>query len=240
MPELNTLTYLAILLLGGLFFGRLAKKLHLPNVTGYLVGGLLLGPSVLNVIPAEALHGFELISEMALAFIAFTIGLSFKASYFKRVGATPIVIAIFEALMAVFLVQGALLLFGFDPAFSIILGAIAAATAPAATIMVIKQYRAKGPLTETLMSVVAIDDAVALIAFIVLTPEVTLGSALIFLLTMATALIRDIRYYRYAVRFGMDELNDVNELAAKYPEARPMINRKQKTGSGEDETAGDN
>ena len=66
MPELNTLTYLAILLLGGLFFGRLAKKIHLPNVTGYLVGGLILGPSVLGVIPAEALHGFELISEMAL------------------------------------------------------------------------------------------------------------------------------------------------------------------------------
>lgn len=82
--------------------------------------------------------------------------------------------------------------------------------------------------------------AVALIAFIVLTPEVTFGSALMFLLIMATALIRDIRYYRYAVRFGMDELNDVNELAGKYPEARPMINRKQKTGSGEDETAGDN
>lgn len=82
--------------------------------------------------------------------------------------------------------------------------------------------------------------AIALIAFIVLTPEVTFGSALMFLLIMATALIRDIRYYRYAVRFGMDELNDVNELAAKYPEARPMINRKQKTGSGEDETAGDN
>jgi len=165
MPELNTLTYLAVLLIGGLVFGRLAKKIHLPNVTGYLVGGLLLGPSVFNIIPAEALHGFELISEMALAFIAFTIGLSFKASYFKRVGATPVVIAIFEALMAVFLVQGSLIAFGFDPAFSIILGAIAAATAPAATIMVIKQYRAKGPLTETLMSVVAIDDAVALIAF---------------------------------------------------------------------------
>ena len=165
MPELNTLTYLAILLLGGLFFGRLAKKVHLPNVTGYLVGGLILGPSVLGVIPHTALENFDIISEMALAFIAFTIGLSFKASYFKRVGATPVVIAIFEAMVAVFMVQGTLILFGFDPAFSIILGAIAAATAPAATIMVIKQYRAKGPLTETLMSVVAIDDAVALIAF---------------------------------------------------------------------------
>ena len=74
MPQLNTLTYLAILLLGGLFFGRLAKLIHLPNVTGYLVGGLLLGPSVLNVIPHEALVEFELISEMALAIAGKVVG----------------------------------------------------------------------------------------------------------------------------------------------------------------------
>ena len=102
---------------------------------------------------------------MALSFIAFTVGLSFKRSYFKRVGMTPVVIALLEALVAVFLVQGALIAAGFDVAFSIVLGAIAAATAPAATIMVIKQYGAKGPVTDTLMAVVAIDDAVALVAF---------------------------------------------------------------------------
>lgn len=82
--------------------------------------------------------------------------------------------------------------------------------------------------------------AIALIICIFVFPEFNFASSLMCLLIMTTALIRDIRYYRYAVRFGMDELNDVNELAAKYPEARPMINRKQKTGSGEDETAGDN
>lgn len=163
--ELNTLVYLSILLLGGLIFGRIVKHVKLPNVTGYLLGGLIIGPSVLGLIPEDVVASFNLISSMALAFIAFTIGLSFKKSYFKKVGATPVVIAIFEALVAVFLVQLVLILCGFDPAFSIVLGAIAAATAPAATIMVIKQYRASGPMTDTLLAVVAIDDAVALVAF---------------------------------------------------------------------------
>lgn len=163
--ELNILLYLAIILVSGLVFGRLAKLVRLPNVTGYLVAGLVIGPCVFGVIPDTIVSDFSLISEMALAFIAFTIGLTFKRSYFKRVGMMPVVIAVFEAMMAVFLVQGALIAFGFDIRFSIVLGAIAAATAPAATILIIKQYRARGPVTETLMSVVAIDDAVALVAF---------------------------------------------------------------------------
>lgn len=165
MPTLNTLLYLAILLLGGLLCGRLVKLIKLPNVTGYLIIGLLLGPFVLKVIPSDTLGHFDIISEIALSFIAFTIGCEFKISYFKRVGITPIVIAVCEALMAVFLVQAVLIAVGFDTPFAIVLGSIAAATAPAATIMVVKQYRAKGPVTETLLSVVAIDDAVALIAF---------------------------------------------------------------------------
>lgn len=165
MPTLNTLLYLAILMLGGLLCGRLVKQIKLPNVTGYLVVGLLLGPFVLKVIPREVLGDFDIISDIALSFIAFTIGCEFKISYFKRVGMTPIVIAVCEALMAVILVQAVLIAVGFNTPFSIVLGSIAAATAPAATIMVVKQYRAKGPVTETLLSVVALDDAVALIAF---------------------------------------------------------------------------
>lgn len=163
--ELNMLFYLALILLSGLLFGRIVKLIKLPNVTGYLLAGLLIGPHVLGIIPGNITLQLELVSQMALAFIAFTIGLSFKKSYFKAVGFTPVVIAVFEALIAVFLVQGMLVLTGNDAPFSIVLGAIAAATAPAATIMVIKQYRANGPVTSTLMSVVAIDDAVALIAF---------------------------------------------------------------------------
>ena len=156
---------LAILLLTGLVFGRLMKLVKMPNVTGYLIGGLIVGPSVLNLVHADALSQLGFISSVALGFIAFSIGSEFKASYFKRVGMTPIVIAILEAMVAVVLVIASLIAFGFDPAFSFVLGAIAAATAPAATIMVIRQYRAKGPVTETLLSVVALDDAVALIGF---------------------------------------------------------------------------
>lgn len=163
--EFNVLFYLGILFFGGLLFGRLAKLVRLPNVTGYLFAGLILGPYVTHILPADTVDAISIVSEMALAFIAFTIGCTFKKSYFQRVGFMPIVIAICEALGAVLLVQLALILCGFNTAESIILGAIAAATAPAATIMVIKQYHARGPVTETLMSVVAIDDAVALIAF---------------------------------------------------------------------------
>ena len=157
--------YLAIVLFSGLIFGKLVNFVKLPNVTGYLIGGLIIGPSFLNLVTSEGLDALGFISSIALGFIAFSIGGEFKASYFKRVGLTPIIIAILESVMAVIFVTGALIAFGFDPALSIMLGAIAAATAPAATIMVIKQYKAKGPVTETLLSVVALDDAVALICF---------------------------------------------------------------------------
>lgn len=163
--QLNTFTYIAIMICTGLLFGRIAKQFKLPNVTGYLIGGLLIGPSVFELIPENTIESFTIISDIALGFIAFTIGNEFKISYFKRVGALPIVIAIFESLFAVAFVFGSLMAFGCDLSFSLLLSAIAAATAPAATIMVIKQYNAKGPVTETLLSVVAIDDATALIMF---------------------------------------------------------------------------
>ncbi len=157
--------YIAIILLVGLLFGRLATIIHLPSVTGYLIGGLIAGPSFFNGLTTEMLEHFGVVSEMALAFIAFTIGLSFKKSYFKRVGFKPVVIAFSEATFAVLIVTSGLLFIGLDPAFAIVLGAIAAATAPAATILVIKEFKAKGPVTDMLMSVVALDDAIALILF---------------------------------------------------------------------------
>ncbi len=167
------LLYLSVLLAAGLLFGKLAKYLKLPNVTGYLVGGLILGPSILNLIPEGTIHDFSIISSVALGFIAFSIGTEMKLVYFRRVGATPIWIAVFEALFAViitliavmgyFLIKGDMSLENFR--FALVLSAIAAATAPAATIMVVRQYKAKGKLTETLLSVVAIDDSVAIILF---------------------------------------------------------------------------
>lgn len=163
--EQNTLFYLALILFSGLILGRAVKLIRLPNVTGYLIAGLIIGPYGFRLISANMVGDLELISEMALAFIAFTIGSEFKLSYIKRVGMMPIVIAIFEGLIASVLVTLALVLAGVDIEIALLLGAIASATAPAATVMVIKQYRTKGPVTETLLSVVALDDSVALILF---------------------------------------------------------------------------
>lgn len=161
----SALFYLAVILLTGLIMGRAVKLIRLPNVTGYLLAGLLLGPSVLGLLPTGVVHDLELVSEMALALIALTVGAEFKISYLKKVGIRPLVIAIFEALSAMLIVTVVLFILGFGIETSLLLGAIAAATAPAATIMVVRQYNAKGPVTDTLLSVVALDDAVALIAF---------------------------------------------------------------------------
>lgn len=163
--ESNIIFEVALMMLAGLIFGRLGKFVKLPNVTGYLIAGLLLGPSFFNLIPISMVHGFTVISDIALAFIAFSIGCEFSLDYFKEVGIAPFIIAIAESFGAIILVTAVLLLFGVDLKLAIMLGAVAAATAPAQTIMVIKQFGAKGPLTSMLMSVAAIDDAVALIGF---------------------------------------------------------------------------
>ena len=163
--SLNTFLNLGIMIFMGLVIGRLMKFIKLPNVTGYLLAGLLLGPSALGILSENFITEISIISDCALGFIAFSIGNEFKISYFKRVGATPIVIASLESLFAVVVVVAALMATGHDATFSLVLGSIAAATAPAATIMVIKQYKAKGPVSETLLSVVAIDDATALIIY---------------------------------------------------------------------------
>lgn len=160
-----TLFYLALLLFAGLFFGRAVKFIKLPNVTGYLIGGLLIGPYCLGLLPLNLMENLNIVSEAALGFIAFTIGGEFKFSYLKKVGTAPIIIAFFEAAMATTFVVITLLSFGIDLSLALLLGAIAAATAPAATVMVVNQYKAKGPVTDTLLSVVAIDDAAALILY---------------------------------------------------------------------------
>ena len=155
----------AVILFSAILFGRIGKFFKLPNVTGYLIAGLLLGPSVFNIIPMGMVDNFAVMSDIALGFIAFSVGSEFSLDYFREVGLAPIIIAITEAFGGIIFVTVTLILFGFDFKLSIMLGAIAAATAPAQTIMVINQYNVKGPLTSMLLSVVALDDAVALIAF---------------------------------------------------------------------------
>ena len=159
------LLIIALILFSGLLIGRLVKLVNLPNVTGYLIAGLILGPSLTNVIPTDMVQAFSLVSDMTLGFIAFSIGSEFKFSYFREVGTAPLVIAITEAFGAMILVTGTLLLFGIDIRLALLFGAIASATAPAQTLMVVQQYRARGPMTSMLMNVVALDDAIALIAF---------------------------------------------------------------------------
>ena len=169
---------LSIALIAGLLLSRLAKKIKLPAVTAYLVAGVLVGPFVLGQIGipgigivSSQIETFSIISDLALGFIAFSMGNEFMLSQLKKIGKQATFIGIFQALFTTIVVDVFLigLHFLIPETFSlqsaIVLGAVATATAPAATLMVVKQYKAKGPVTDVLLPVVAIDDAVGLVVF---------------------------------------------------------------------------
>ncbi len=170
---------LAIALIFGLIMSRFAKLINLPAVTAYLIGGLILGPFVLGRLglsgigfnSLEQVEGFKIISQTALGFIAFAIGNEFRVSSLKTMGKQAITVGIFQAVITTVIVDAIMIVVYFiEPTIitlpaAITLGAIAAATAPAATLMVVKQYKANGPLTKLLLMVVAIDDAVGLVLF---------------------------------------------------------------------------
>ena len=174
-----TLIQISICLIGGLMLSRVAKVLKLPAVTAYLVTGLIIGPFCLGAFGVSGLgftsldevEALGLISKAALGFIAFTIGNEFRLVQLKQMGKKAIVIGILQAVITTALVDIALLaLHIINPTLisassAITLGAIAAATAPAATLMVVRQYKADGPMTKLLLLVVAIDDAVGLVLF---------------------------------------------------------------------------
>lgn len=151
-----------------LLMTRVMKKISLPNVTGYLIAGLIAGPYCLKLYNSENLDALSIITNVALGFIAFSIGGEFKLSSLKQLGAKIFVITVFEAVGASVLVIAVLVLFRFPLTLALVLGAIASATAPAATLMVVRQYKAQGPVTSTLLPVVAIDDAVCLMLFSIL------------------------------------------------------------------------
>jgi len=162
----HPLYYLSLILLAGLFLARIVNVFKLPNVTGYILAGMLIGPSFLGIIPREAVSSFNIISEAALGFIAYSIGGELSIKHLRRMGSSILVITLTESLGAVLVVIAAMVLIFKQPLpFSFMIGSIAAATAPAATIMVIRQYNAKGPLVDTLFPVVALDDAVAIMVF---------------------------------------------------------------------------
>ncbi len=174
---IGSLLAIAIALICGLLVTRVMKLIGLPNVTGYLIVGLLIGPHALGLISEEVLSGvngaggINIVSTVALGFIGFSIGVEFKISHIKEIGKSAITITFFQALAATLFVDVGLILLSLVlPSVmtlyeALILGAIATATAPAATRMVVRQYKAKGIVTGTLLPVVALDDAVGLIVF---------------------------------------------------------------------------
>lgn len=162
---MSELFYIAIAMIAGLLLTRVVKLVQLPNVTGYLIAGLLIGPYCFRFITPEALSALDIITVAALGFIAFSIGSEFKLAHIKAIGGKILVITACEALGAVILVDVVVSLLGFPVPMALCLGAIAAATAPAATLLVVRQYHAKGELTSTLLPVVAMDDAVGLMAY---------------------------------------------------------------------------
>ncbi len=184
---MEILLCLSIALLSGLLMSRLAKLAQLPAVTAYLVAGILVGPYILGQIPLDGLgftaqklgdgftskylESFSILSDVALGFIAFAIGNEFRLSQLKKIGKQATIIGILQAVFTTVLVDIALISLHFiipdkfPIEAAIILGAIASATAPAATLMVVKQYKAKGPVTDILLPVVALDDAVGLLLF---------------------------------------------------------------------------
>ena len=171
---------LSIALLSGLLLSRVVKLLGLPAVTAYLIAGVLIGPFLLGRLGIgfnatdNAPHNYKILCDLALGFIAFAIGNEFRVSQLKKIGRQATVIGIFQAVFTCLVVDVVLIGFSlivgndvFPLSSAIVLGAVATATAPAATLMVVKQYKAKGPLTDLLLPVVALDDAVGLVVFAV-------------------------------------------------------------------------
>lgn len=169
---------LSIALLSGLLLSRVAKKVGLPAVTAYLVAGVLIGPYLLGQFgigfdhEANSPEKYKILCDLALGFIAFAIGNEFRLEQLKKVGKQATIVGIAQAIVTTIIVDAGLIGLSFIlpegclpiPA-AIILGAVATATAPAATLMVVRQYKAKGPVTDILLPVVALDDAVGLVVF---------------------------------------------------------------------------
>ena len=173
---------LAVFIIVGLLATRIIRLFNLPNVTGYLIAGLLIGPSMFLLISkifnidllyydnySDAVNKLSLLSDVALGFIALSIGVEFKLHHLKEIGKKVFIITIFQALTTTLFVDVALIalhkVLGISLGVAVTLGAIATATAPAATLLVVRQYNAKGPVVDTLLPVVALDDAVGLMVF---------------------------------------------------------------------------
>lgn len=162
---MNHFISIGIALVVGVLCGKVMNKFKVPAVAGYIIGGLLLGTSVFKIISPEMISEMSFISDFALCIIAFNIGSELEFPVIKKLGKLIFIIAFCEAIGAFLLVTIVSYLITKDPAIALILGSVSAATAPAATVMVLRELNAKGPLTSTLLGVVAVDDAICLIIF---------------------------------------------------------------------------
>ena len=205
-PVAKIIISLALMLFFGFLATRVTKLLKLPNVTAYIVVGILLGPDVLKLIPQDIIDGMEFLPDIALAFIAFSTGEFFKFSTLKKNGGKVVVITIFESLVASILVFVVLyFIMGLNLAFAIVLASLAAATAPASTMMTIRQTGSKGDFVETLLQVVALDDIVGLVAFSVAISVATVsqsGSS-VDVLSIVVPLITNILILLLGAFFGL-------------------------------------
>lgn len=159
---------LGVLLLCGYFAGRLAGRIGLPSITGYIVAGLVLSDSVAGIVSDHAAERLQPVTEVALAFIAITIGGEFQLRKLRSSGAKILVITLLEAFLAFAVVSAALSLLGLDSRFALLLGGIAAATAPAATVVIVRELKMHGEFVDYLYGVVAFDDAIAVLLFSVI------------------------------------------------------------------------
>ena len=162
---MSTLFYIAAAMLAGLLMTRLTRLVKLPNVTAYLLAGVLIGPYVLKLLDAQTVASMNVITEAALGFIAFSIGDQFKKSSLAAIGKPALIITLLESAGAVIVTLIVLFMLGFDPIVAVMLGALSASTAPAATLLIVRQYKTSGSLTNMLLPVVAADDASGLIAY---------------------------------------------------------------------------
>ncbi len=163
---MENIFYLALIILSGMTFGRLVEKIKVPAVTGYIISGVIIGPHAFGLVTIHAIEGMDIISQVAIGFVAFTIGTELWFPKIKKSGIQVAVITVMQAFFATGLVIFALIfIFKQEVYIALILGAIATATAPEPIIAITRKYKSKGPVTDTLIPLVALDDALGIIIF---------------------------------------------------------------------------
>jgi Kef-type K+ transport system membrane component KefB len=175
---MNELSSLGLILLLALGFGHLVKYLRIPEVSGYIVAGVVLGPSVLGWVSAQNLAALEILSEVALGLILFSIGTVFEVSRFRRVGTVVLQLTLWESALAALIVIAGMLALGLRWQTALLLGAVAMATAPASTLMVIRESDSEGPLTDNLLSIIALNNIYCIIAYSLVAAAIELASGL--------------------------------------------------------------